>query len=84
MKDLNFSEAVERSVKIRKSYHDLEQRHHEKEWTVEVDALAFLRDAGLVGRLTMSNQGLWPINGETKFELKHKHGEMYMVVDYFG
>ena len=57
MKDMNFSEVVERSVEIRKFYHNLELQYHEKEWTVEEDALAFLTDAGLVGRLTMSQQG---------------------------
>jgi len=75
MKDMNFSEVVERSVQIRESYHELERKYHEKEWTVEEDALAFLTDAGLVGRLTMSEQGRWPTNGETKSELEHKLGE---------
>ena len=75
MKDMNFSEVVERSVEIRKFYHNLELQYHEKEWTVEEDALAFLTDAGLVGRLTMSQQGRWPTNGETKSELEHKLGE---------
>jgi NTP pyrophosphatase (non-canonical NTP hydrolase) len=75
MKDMNFSEAVERSVQIRINYHDLERQYHEKEWTVEEDALAFLTDAGLVGRLTMSQQGRWPTNGEAKSELEHKLGE---------
>ena len=75
MKDMNFSEAVERSVQIRKLYHQLERQYHEKEWTVEEDALAFLTDAGLVGRLTMSQQGRWPTKGETVSELEHKLGE---------
>lgn len=75
MKDMNFNEMVERSVQIRKLYHDLERKYHEKEWTVEEDALAFLTDAGLVGRLTMSDQGRWPTNGDTKSELQHKLGE---------
>lgn len=75
MKDMNFGEVVERSVQIRKFYHDLERQYHDKEWTVEEDALAFLTDAGLVGRLTMSQQGRWPTNGETKSELEHKLGE---------
>lgn len=75
MNDMNFSEAVERSVQIRKLYHQLERQNHEKEWTVEEDALAFLTDAGLVGRLTMSQQGRWPINGEPACELQHKLGE---------
>lgn len=75
MKDMNFNEIVERSVQIRKLYHNLEKIYHEKEWTVEEDALAFLTDAGLVGRLTMSDQGRWPTNGDTKSELQHKLGE---------
>jgi NTP pyrophosphatase (non-canonical NTP hydrolase) len=53
----------------------LEKQYHEKEWSVEEDALAFLTDAGLVGRLTMSQQGRWPTNGETVSDLEHKLGE---------
>ena len=75
MKDMNFSEVVERSVQIRKHYHQLERQYHEKEWTVEEDALAFLTDAGLVGRLTMSQQERWPKGGDTLSELEHKLSE---------
>lgn len=75
MKDQIFSEAINRSIKIRELYHQLERQHHEKEWTIEEDALAFLTDAGLVGRLTMSHQGRWPKDGETTPELEHKLGE---------
>ena len=75
MKDIDFNEAVKRSVKIRENYHQLEKQHHEKEWTVEEDALAFLTDAGLVGRLTMSQQGRWPTNEDPAPELEHKLGE---------
>jgi NTP pyrophosphatase (non-canonical NTP hydrolase) len=72
---MDFSEAVEKSVKIRNMYHKLERMYHKEEWTAEEDALAFLTDAGLVGRLTMSQQGRWPKNGETVSELEHKLGE---------
>ncbi|KLU65837.1 hypothetical protein DEAC_c24670 [Desulfosporosinus acididurans] len=75
MKDMNLSEVVERSVQIRKHYHNLEKQYHEKEWSVEEDALAFLTDAGLVGRLTMSQQGRWLTNGKTVPELEYKLGE---------
>lgn len=51
----------------------MEEQNHEKEWSVEEDALAFLTDPGLVGRLTMSQQGRWPTNRDT--ELEHKLGE---------
>lgn len=72
---MNFSELVARSVQIRELYHNLERQHHGMEWTVEEDALAFLTDAGLVGRLTMSQQGRWPTNGSPVSELEHKLGE---------
>lgn len=72
--DLGFTEAKERSQKIRDAYHQLELTHHGSKWTVEEDALAFLTDAGLVGRLTMSQQGRWPMDGADD-ELSHKLGE---------
>lgn len=75
MEKLNFKEAIERSLKIRELYHELELKHHGSEWTVEEDALAFLTDAGLVGRLTMSEQGRWPAGNNSKAELAHKLGE---------
>ncbi|QDR81254.1 MazG-like protein [Sporomusa termitida] len=75
MNNMNLNEVIKRSVQIRECYHQLEKQYHEKEWTVEEDALAFLTDAGLVGRLTMSQQGRWPTNGDSKSELEHKLGE---------
>jgi len=75
MKDLDLKEIKERSLKIRERYHELEQQHHGSNWTVEEDALAFLTDAGLVGRLTMSQQGRWPKGEQTIPELEHKLGE---------
>ena len=75
MKNVNFNEAVERSVQIRNKYHNLERKYHETEWSVEEDALAFLTDAALVGRLTMSQQERWPTSGEVESELEHKLGE---------
>lgn len=60
MKDMNLSEIRERSTRIREHYHKLEEQYHGEEWSIEEDALAFLTDAGLVGRLTMAQQGRWP------------------------
>lgn len=71
---MDFNEVVERSVRLREQYHNLERQFHQTEWTVEEDALAFLTDAGLVGRLTMSQQGRWPAN-KSNSELEHKLGE---------
>ncbi len=75
MKDLSLQEAFTRSMAIRESYHKLERQLHEKEWTVEEDALAFLTDAGLVGRLTMATEARWPVQGDASEQLEHKLGE---------
>lgn len=74
MASINFEQLKERSLKIRQRYHELELAHHGSEWTVEEDALAFLTDAGLVGRHVMSQQGRWP-KANTEKELQHKIGE---------
>lgn len=74
-KELNFTEVISRSEQIRELYHKLERTHHGSKWTIEEDALAFLTDAGLVGRLTMSQQGRWPKGDTTNEELSHKLGE---------
>lgn len=73
--ELNFKEVIVRSEKIRELYHELELAYHNSEWTVEEDALAFLTDAGLVGRLTMSQQGRWPKGADMDTDLPHKIGE---------
>jgi NTP pyrophosphatase (non-canonical NTP hydrolase) len=74
MEQTDFKKIIERSKRIRESYHQLEKQHHGSEWTIEEDALAFLTDAGLVGRQTMSQQERWPaMNTDT--ELEHKLGE---------
>lgn len=75
MNELNFSEAIARSQKIRELYHQLELKYHGSEWTIQEDALAFLTDAGLVGRLTMSETGRWPKGENAADELNHKLGE---------
>lgn len=72
---MELREMMERSVAIRNQYHLLEQKYHEKVWTVEEDALAFLTDAGLVGRLVMAQQGRWPVSGAPEPELEHKLSE---------
>lgn len=74
MDDNNFDKIIERSLSLRKKYHELELAHHGTEWTVSEDALAFLTDAALVGRHTMSQQKRWP-KADTKTGLEHKLGE---------
>ena len=71
MDNNNFDDIIARSLALRKKYHELELQHHGKEWSVSEDALAFLTDAGLVGRHTMSQQQRWP-KADTGTELEHK------------
>lgn len=61
---MNINEAVNKSLKIRELYHELEIKHHETKWSIKEDALAFLTDAGLVGRQIMSLQKRWPSENE--------------------
>lgn len=70
---MTLNEVAENSAEIRKLYHELELKYHGSIWTVEEDALAFLTDAGLVGRLTMDNQGRW--SAENPEMLPQKIGE---------
>ena len=72
MEKSKFDTAIARSLKIRERYHELELLHHGSKWTVEEDALAFLTDVGLVGRLTMSQQGRWPAGETAAGQLEHK------------
>ncbi len=74
MNKTNFNEIIRRSKKIRELHHQAEKQHHGSEWTIEEDALAFLTNAGLVGRYTMSQQGRWP-KENTYAKLGHKLGE---------
>jgi hypothetical protein len=75
LENTDLNELIARSLKIRERYHELEVEHHGSEWTVEEDALAFLTDAAMVGRLTMSQQGRWPAGKSGNAELEHKLGE---------
>ena len=73
-KDGTIDEIIRQALEIRMKYHTLEQEYHGSEWSVEEDALAYLTDAGLVGRNVMANQGRWP-NGDHAKELSHKLAE---------
>lgn len=70
----NFDGIIKRSLAIREKYHGLERQHHGTEWTLEEDALAYLTDAGLVGRDIMSHQKRW-LKKDSAAELEHKLGE---------
>lgn len=70
----NFEEIIKRSLQIRDEYHKLEIKGSGEEWTLEEDALAYLTDAGLVGRNVMSHQKTW-LKKDSAEELEHKLAE---------
>ncbi len=70
---MNLNELKNQSMEIRRLYYELERKYHGSEWSVEEDALAFLTDAALVGRLAMDQQERWP--SDDKEILPSKIGE---------
>jgi len=71
---LEIKEVSQRSNAIRAQYHQLEMQQDGHAWTTEQDALAFLTDAGLVGRQVMAHAGSWP-DGKDEQLLADKIGE---------
>ncbi len=67
----NLDNIIQRSLEIREKYHQLKTQQNGKEWTAEQDALAFLIDAGLMGRDIMSHGKTWPKVNSAE-ELEHK------------
>lgn len=74
METNNFDRIIKRSLDIREKYHQLEIKGNGTEWTLEEDALAYLTDAGLVGRNIMSHQKTW-LKKDSAEELEHKLAE---------
>ncbi|WP_326984597.1 MazG-like protein [Chryseobacterium sp. MYb264] len=74
MENNNFDQIIQRSLKIREKYHQLEIQQNGKEWTAEQDALGYLTDAGLIGRNVMSHEKTWSKKNSAE-ELEHKLGE---------
>ncbi|WP_284462745.1 MazG-like protein [Chryseobacterium sp.] len=73
--DINsFDKIIKRSLDIREKYHQLEIKGNGAQWTLEEDALAYLTDAGLVGRNVMSHEKTW-LKKDSAEELEHKLAE---------
>ncbi|WPO92366.1 MazG-like protein [Chryseobacterium sp. HR92] len=74
METNNFDIIIKRSLEIREKYHQLEIKSNGTQWTLEEDALAYLTDAGLVGRNVMSHEKTW-LKKDSAEELEHKLAE---------
>ena len=53
----------------------LEERFNGKTWSLHELMLGFTNDVGYIGRLLLSKDGTWPIDGDTDAELRHKLAE---------
>ena len=75
---ITLKETISRNLAIRDSYHKLEDSINGKRWTIEEDALGFLTDAALIGRMAMAYEKTWPTENPDKdleILLPHKLGE---------
>jgi NTP pyrophosphatase (non-canonical NTP hydrolase) len=56
-------------------YEVLERRINGKVWSLHELMLGFTNDVGTVGRLILSNDGTWVIDGDVGAQLEHKLAE---------
>ena len=70
---MEIKELLDRSVKIRKRYHELEVKNHGKKWSVEEDLLALSNDIGNLNRLVMTKFERY--YDETPYSLEEKIAE---------
>ncbi|MBD5855126.1 nucleoside triphosphate pyrophosphohydrolase family protein [Lactococcus lactis] len=70
---MEIKEVLNRSVKIRKRYHELEVKNHGKKWSVEEDLLALSNDIGNLNRLVMTKFERY--YDETPYSLEEKIAE---------
>lgn len=70
---MTIQELLERSSAIRKTYRELEIKHHGSEWTIEEDLLGLSNDIGNLNRLVMTKQGRY--YDETPYSMEQKLAE---------
>jgi NTP pyrophosphatase (non-canonical NTP hydrolase) len=73
--ETDFSDAVARSMQIRKLYNELEKRKHGGPWTNQEDVIGFVHDVGELGRLVMAAEGRWIHQGDINNDLGDKLAE---------
>lgn len=67
--------ASSQALSVRALYETLEERFNGKTWSVHEMMMGFSNDVGYVGRLILANDGVWPIDGDSTAELRHKLAE---------
>jgi len=74
-KETDFTSAVERSMAVRRLYHELEKRNHGSPWTKQEDVIGFVYNVGELGRMVMAAEGRWVHPGELGKDLGDKLAE---------
>ncbi len=71
----DFSDAIERSIRVRRIYHQLEELNHGSHWTTQEDVIGFVNDVGELGRMAMASEGRWLYKGDLEKDLPDKLAE---------
>ncbi|MEI7908323.1 MAG: hypothetical protein WCK77_01675 [Verrucomicrobiota bacterium] len=86
--DTDFSQAIERSLKIRAIYNQLELLHHGSAWTNGEDMIGLVSDVGELGRMVMAADGRWLYQGDLNTDLPDKLAEclwwIFVLSDRLG
>lgn len=84
----DFSDAIERSIRVRRIYHQLEELNHGSHWTTQEDVIGFVNDVGELGRMAMASEGRWLYKGDLEKDLPDKLAEclwwIFVLSDRLG
>ena len=86
--NIDFSDAVGRSMKVREIYHQLEERNHGSRWSKQEDMIGFVNDVGELGRMVMASEGRWLYKEDLGKDLPDKLAEclwwIFVLSDRLG
>jgi NTP pyrophosphatase (non-canonical NTP hydrolase) len=86
--ETDFSAAIERSMRIRKIYHQLEELKHGSHWSRQEDFIGFANDVGELGRMVMASEGRWLYKEDLGKDLPDKLAEclwwIFVLSDRMG
>ncbi len=67
--------ATEQALRVRRLYHQLEERLEGSAWSAKDDMLGFVNDVGTVSRLVMAAEGRWVPEGDVADQTAGKLAE---------
>jgi NTP pyrophosphatase (non-canonical NTP hydrolase) len=72
---MDIATASEQALRVRRLYHQLEERFEGSAWTVKDDMLGLVNDIGTVSRLVMASEGRWAPEGDVAEQTAGKLAE---------